>query len=142
VKPVFRNDDKIQRLKFRDWFRENMPSGSNGFVVEDLDLVVRWYGRSFDTDADGKFILVELKFGNSTIGIAQQKTFGLIDKLLRLTDPEKKRYLGYFVIQYSDEDWDKSEFKINGSPISRSDFQDFWKLKHLIPSYFDQEQPC
>ena len=141
MKPVFRNDDKIQRLKFRDWFRENMPSGSNGFVVEDLDLVVRWYGRSFDTDADGKFILVELKFGNSTIGIAQQKTFGLIDKLLRLTDPEKKRYLGYFVIQYSDEDWDKSEFKINGSPISRSDFQDFWKLKHLIPSYFDQEQP-
>lgn len=125
VRPTFRNPDKFQVLPFREWIRNNMPSGRDGFVAEDLDLVVRLYGPRFHTDATGKFMLIELKHGNTQPAIAQQKTFGLIDALLRKADPEQKRYLGYFVVNYDNEDWNVSTFRINGKPVTLYELKSF-----------------
>lgn len=128
MKHTFRNPDKFQVLPFRDWIRAKKPSGKAGYVVEDLDLVLRVFGERYKTDADGRFMLIELKFGNAYIGIAQKRTFGLIHRLLRIADPKKHRYFGYFVVQYDNENWDLAEFKINKHQISQSDFYNFLDL--------------
>jgi len=126
--PTFRNPDKFQQLSFRDWFRKNKPSGKEGYVVEDLDLVLRIFGANFHTDATGKFILIELKFKNAWIGPAQKRTFSLINSLLRQGDPERKRYLGYYVVQYDNEDWDKASFRINRVKVTCEEFDKFSNL--------------
>jgi len=126
-KPVFRNPDKFQRLAFRDWLREHKPTGAQGYVVEDLDLVLRVYGKGYGTDGDGKFALIELKFGESWIRYAQIKTFGQVHKTLRDGD-KQNRYVGFFVIQYSDEDWEKAEFSVNKTALSRDEFDLFLSL--------------
>lgn len=113
-----------------------MPSGSDGFVVEDLDLVIRWFGQRYGFDSSGAFMLVELKFGNAEMGIPQIKLFGLVDSLLKKADPNRERYFGFYLIQYTNEDWDLSAFKINHFPISREQFIQFWERKFIVESYF------
>lgn len=135
MKPQFRNSDKLQVLPFREWLRMNMPTAHDGFVVEDLDLVIRWYGVN-GFGAEGAFMFLELKFWNYDIGIAQKKTFGMIDRLLRIADPKKEKYKGFFVVQYSDENWNKANFRINGKPANLSEFTEFLKMKNTPNSYF------
>jgi len=125
AKPVFRNDDKFQRLAHRDWLREKQPYGDQGYVVEDLDLVLRVYGDNYETDSKGCFMLCELKFRPHVPGYAQHKTFGLLDALLRAADPDKKRYIGYFLIQYDNEDWNLSHFWVNGISMAQDEFLRF-----------------
>ena len=122
---TFRNPELFQVLPFREWMRKNLPSGSQGMVIEDLDLVIRVYGTNFGSDAVGKFMLIELKFKKSWIGQAQKRTFGQIDRLLRKADPDAKRYMGYFVVQYDDEDWDKAQFKVNRKRLPTETFKRF-----------------
>ena len=124
VQPVFRNPSKIQVLPFRDWLRANKPAGQQGYIVEDLDLVLRVYGTNFHTDATGKFIFIELKFRNAWIGTSKIKTFGLLDSLCRAADPDHLRYLGYYIVQYDNEDWDIANFRINKVNITREEFID------------------
>ena len=100
-KPVFRNPDKIQVLEWREWMRKNMPIGRAGFVAEDLDLIVRRYGSLEHGSSDGKFMLIEIKQCGKTIGYAQKRTFGLIDRLLRLSDPNKEHYIGFYLINWN-----------------------------------------
>jgi hypothetical protein len=128
MQPEFRNEDKLQRLPFRDWLRKYLPSGDQGFVVEDLDLVIRLFGSAYRLDSKGAFALIELKYMRTDIGKAQRMTFGLIDEVARLGDPQRKRYLGYFLIQYTDEDWDNASFWINYKPISKEEL--FVFLEH------------
>lgn len=122
AQPVFRNPDKIQVLPYREWLRKNKPSGSQGCIVEDLDLVLRVYGINFHTDATGKLMLIELKFGNAWIGTSKIKTFGLLDSLCRIADPDRLRYLGYYVVQYDNEDWDTANFRINRTSVTHKEF--------------------
>ena len=135
MKPVFRNGDKIQVLPFREWLRNKMPNGKMGFVVEDLDLVIRWFGLNYGFDGQGAFMLTELKFGSAQLGIAQEKTFGLMNSLLRAADPNYERYLGFYLIQYTHEDWDLAEFKINFECVTREQFMNFWQRKHIVKPY-------
>jgi hypothetical protein len=97
--PTFRNSDIYQRLPIRDYLRTALPEGSQGMVVEDLDLVIRHYGNSYRLDGKGRLMLVEQKHPPAWIEYAQEKTFGLIHQLIRAGDPDKKRYLGYYVLQ-------------------------------------------
>jgi len=133
-KPVFRNPDKFQVLEFREWIRENLPSGADGTVVEDLDVILRVYGERYDTDEKGKFMLLELKYGNAWIDYAQKKTFGLLDDLLRRAGPESNRYVGFFVAQYDDEDWDASEFRVNRKSLTREEFFRFLQFDEEVLS--------
>ena len=121
----FRNGDKFQILPHREWIRKQLPPGRDGVVVEDLDLVLRVYGERFNTDATGKFMFVELKYGSALPGIAQKKTFGLIDDLLKKADPEGIRYKGYWVLQYTNENWDVSGFKLNNETITKANLVKF-----------------
>ena len=104
-KPVFRNPDKVQVLAWRDWLRENMPIGRDGFVAEDLDLIVLRFGKLENRphNKDGKFMLIEVKQCGKTIDYPQKRTFGLIDRLLRLSDPDKDYYIGFYVINWNDD---------------------------------------
>lgn len=106
---TFRNPDLFQVLPMREYFRGELdikfPTGPEGFVVEDLDLVVRWYGKKFGLDSIGRFRLLEIKYRGARIGPAQKMTFGLIHHMLSFADPDRSRYDGYFLVQYNDETW-------------------------------------
>ena len=128
----FRHPDVLQQLPFRDWIRQNLPGPKAGYVVEDLDLVIRVYGDNFSSDSTGKFMLIELKKHPANIGHAQWMTFGLIDRLLK-SSPEGYRYKGYYVIQYTVEHWDYSQFHVNGIHLPKDKFIGF--LKFDIPPH-------
>lgn len=140
--PKFRRPDILQILPHREYLRtpDLFPKGSDGFVVEDLDLVIRRFGSTiFQLDEIGKFMLCEFKILPATLGKAQWRTFILIDKLLRKSDPSKQRYAGYYLIQTSDPDWlnDNCKFLINHKPYSRTDFNDFFLGKLTIEGLFE-----
>lgn len=130
--PVFEYPDKFQQLSFRDWLRQNKPPGSDGYVVEDLDLVLRVYSKAYDTDHIGRFMLCELKFKSAWINHSKRKTFGVMDELLRNADPERKRYAGFFVIQYTDDDWSVSSFRVNKMELNRLQFSQFMDIDPTI----------
>lgn len=124
-------------LGFRTWIRNNLPHARDGYVVEDLDLVVRVYGNQFKTDSKGQYMLIELKYGSAQLGVAQVKTFSLIDSQLRQADPDGVRYKGYYVVNYTNEDWDDSSFKINGRAVTFETFYRFMMFEDVgIESLF------
>lgn len=139
TKPIFRNPDKFQVLPHREFIRKHLPSGTFGFVAEDLDLVIRVCGRNFNTDGGGKFMLMELKWYPHNIGMAQKRTFGLIDSLLKNGDKSRTRYKGFYVIQYDNEDWDLSRFWVNGIKVCREQLISFLRfeleLKEMLFKY-------
>jgi hypothetical protein len=121
-KPTFRHPETFQLLKHREYIRRQLPTGSAGFVAEDLDLVIRHYGATYNLDDTGRFMLCELKYGRAPVDYAQRRTFGLLHQLLRTADPEKQRYLGLYVIHYDHEDWEQANFTVNGMAVSQERF--------------------
>jgi len=125
-KPIFRNPDKFQVLPWRDLLRDLLPPGREGIVVEDLDLVICRFGKREGRaySDDGKFLLMEVKYQNFRPNYAQRKVFGLIDRLLKKADPEKKHYIGYYVLHW----WDDDHVKIdNGSDMTKEQLKE-WLL--------------
>lgn len=139
--PIFRNDDIFQRLPFRDWIRENLPNGRSGFVAEDLDLIIRLFGRAHNSDRLGKMMLVELKYGEKTdLGIAQKMTMGLQNMLLRGGDADGTRYVGFFRVNYDDESWGPfCRFWVNGVELLDEEMKLFFlandSILNRIPDY-------
>ena len=143
---IFRNPDKFQVLEYREFLRKYQPNGRDGYIVEDLDLVIRTFGYKYQTDNVGKFSLIEIKHGGckiingvrNEIGTSKEMTFGMIDALLNKADPEHKRYQGFYVIRtYGSSKWDnqKTIFAINGKIISRDIFMDWIAGNHKIKPY-------
>lgn len=122
VRPVFRNPDKVQVLPFREWMRQNLPTGKQGMVVEDLDLLPTIFGplagRSYSDD--GMFMLVELKTPGYSMSYGQKRLFGLIDTLLRFSDPHEKYYLGCFTVWWDHEN--NKPIAINFEPCTEEQF--------------------
>ena len=146
--PKFRNPELYQVLPIRTFFRGEcgfeFPSGGQGFVVEDLDLLFRWYGPQYGQDADGRFRLAELKYESSTIRTAQRKTFGLMDRILQRGDPDGLRYDGFYLIQLYPNPADPDDiitantrFVVNGEEMTTEQFRT-WSLnpRSTVPSYF------
>jgi hypothetical protein len=123
-KPTFRHPERFQLLKHREYIRRQLPAGSAGFVAEDLDLVIRHYGATYNLDDTGRLMLCELKYGRAPIDYAQRRTFGLLHQLLRQADPNRDRYLGFFVIHYDHPDWSLARFTVNGMPRTHAQFLD------------------
>jgi len=109
------------------------PGGKEGFIAEDLDLVIRKHGGKYSTDAMGRFSLIEVKHGGCSIkdciadeiGFSKEMTFGMIDRLLRKGDPEAKRYEGFFIIRtFKNPEWSKHDtiFNVNSKHVCREDF--------------------
>ena len=131
-----RNDEHCSYQGHRDYLMQTkFPAGNEGYVVEDIDILIRAYGPNFKTDSKGRFMLIELKYYPSVVGYAQQKTFGLLDELLKAGDAALNlgapRYLGYFVVQYDNEDWNLSNFWINEKRVSRDAFDEFISMGYI-----------
>jgi hypothetical protein len=135
---TFRNPHLFQRLPLRDYLRTHYPDGSNGFVLEDLDLVVRHYGINYRTDSIGRILLIELKHPGSSIGTAQRKTFGLIDSLMRRGDPKGERYLGYFQLNATFDEKNNMVFpvQVNGIQMDEPRFRRWITGEDVLPSLF------
>ena len=133
---VFRNPDKIQQLPCRDFLRIEMPNGKDGFICEDLDLVLRWHSKDFMTDDVGMFALVEIKVGLKTaLGHSKEMTFGMIDYLIR-SSTESQRYKGFFVIRTTIPDWNACTFfSVNDVHLSRDDFLNWCKGTKCVDPY-------
>lgn len=132
-KPVFRHPNKFQVLPWREYIRENIPSGIQGFVYEDLDLVARRFSKE---DPIGKFMFIEIKYKDTMLGVAQTRTFGLIDRLLRSADPERKRYVGYYLMQYPDPDPNKCDhIRVNEQQLTMEEFKKWLRFELDIQPY-------
>jgi len=110
--------------------RHNLPTPSEGFVVEDLDLIVLRFGplENRPYSEDGRFMLIEIKQKDKPLGYAQRRVFQLIDSILRLGDRKRQFYLGFYVIH-----WDEREVKVNGRTLSLDDFRMFLLGQLQIP---------
>lgn len=128
---AFRHPEKFGVLWFREWIRERFPNGWEGFVAEDLDLVIRTFGSNYGSDDTGRFMLLEVKFRNATIGKAQGRTFGLIHGLLRSADPNRERYIGFYKLGYGDGDDGSRPFWLNGKPITEDELIEFLNFRRL-----------
>lgn len=127
VIPTFRNPDKYQVLKWRDWGRKNLPTASNGMVLEDLDLVALTYGALVQrpNNADGKFRLIEIKEAHGEMGYAQKRVFGLMHKLFRQADPQREYYDGFYLVRWNDD-----FVIVNGTKMDMPQFKE-WMIGKL-----------
>lgn len=122
----------------REFIRRHLPSGSNGFIAEDLDLVLRTYGSNFHQDADGCLMLVELKTGIGTFGVSKRKTLGLFDDICRRSEMVA-RYRGFYVVYSPTNDWEtETTFRVNGHTLDQNEFIG-WMLGII---HVDPVRPC
>ena len=121
---LFGDHKLFPRTPLREWIRKYIPAPKDGYVAEDLDLIFLRYGEAInkDKDADGQFILCEWKLNNRELPYAQQRIFGLIDKLLRLADSVGEFYQGFYYICW---DGQRDNLLINGKNITQREFQMF-----------------
>jgi len=127
-----------ERDPWREWIRKNILGGPEGYVFEDFDLVPWLVSRRYwrISDPIGKFMLIEKKYGNSIMETAQIRTFGLIDHTLRKGDPKRKRYMGFYLFQYPDEDpWKCTQVTVNSKTITIDEFKRFLTFDLDIPPY-------
>lgn len=155
-KPRFRNPDKYQLLAWREWGRDKLPNGNSGMVQEDLDLVSLIFGPLINRlyNADGKFMLIEIKTSLGEMGYAQKRVFSLIHRLLRKADPSKNFYIGFYLVRWNLGEQDivdcckdcpnkpkvnpgKPE-KVNERSVTEQEYIEFLKGKIEIPSMFDE----
>ena len=136
-KPVFRNPELYQVLPWRECFRNNFPTAKQGYVVEDLDLLILKFGEAIgrDKDDDGKFILCEIKTNGASMGYAQQRVWGLVHRTLRLGDPDRKYYHGFYLIGWNEEQ--KEKISINGVVVGIDGLREFVTGNTTIKSMFD-----
>lgn len=139
-KPVFRNPHLFQQLPLRDYMRSNLPSGPAGCVIEDLDVVVRHFGTKYQLDATGRFMLIEQKHPGSFIGTAQQMTFGLMHAVMRKGDPNRERYVGYYVLNIAFDDAGNPVFPVlvnRKHSLNESQFNEWINGFMILPSMFE-----
>ena len=118
----------------REFIRREMVNGDQGFVAEDLDLVLRVYGEEFGTDYLGKFRLVELKSYTGTFNSSQQKTLGVMDRMLK-ESPESFRYHGFYIVYSQTEKWKELDsITVNGWDLTKEQFLRWMKWELEIPS--------
>lgn len=131
-----RNDEFANYQGHRDYLlQDKFLAGDEGYVVEDIDLLIRAYGPLYKTDAKGRFMLIEIKYYPSKPGYAQQRTFKLIDEILKAGDKvlnsSNPRYLGYYVVQYDNADWNLSNFWVDDKKVTRDEFDEFISMGYL-----------
>jgi hypothetical protein len=118
-----------EELALRRFIRKFCPRGGDGFVAEDLDLVAR---RFTPSDPHGRFCLIEHKYGDVPLGTSKFWTFGMLDAVLRVGDPNMGNYRGFFVLRTpkpatSDLDDDpifnpRTFFNVNDVDLTRDQF--------------------
>lgn len=123
-------------LQLRDLIRGRkhrlMPDGPAGFVAEDLDLVLRWFGPTSlypNLDATGRVRLVELKRRGGRLETSKAMTFGMLHRRLCGWD----RYDGWYLVHHSDDNHDENTtYWVNGVAMSCNKFLD-WVQEPFSP---------
>ena len=106
----------LQILPEREWIRENISCEKGGFVVEDLDMIVKIYNPEIPRDS-GKFRLIEKKNPGERFGYAQISLFKTMDHLLTKSDPDRKCYQGFYLIIWNYKD--DNHVKVNNDVLSK-----------------------
>lgn len=103
--PIWHGLDGKERDPVRSLVRVWCPSASEGVVIEDLDLIVRYYGPRYGLDAAGAFALVEFKHSRR-LGVSggQERTFGVLHRVLSQSPESDRRYLGFFVVSWMEDE--------------------------------------
>ena len=105
--PRWRGTDPHKVLDpLREMIRNECPRGNEGFVAEDLDLILKYFGVNYGLDDYGRIRFIEVKHGEAILGYAQSKTFTLIDMLMRAGDEalvkagvlSESCYDGFFIV--------------------------------------------
>lgn len=100
-------------------------------------MVVRRFKKPLDPI--GQFRLVEHKYGDAELGPSKEMTFGLMDALFRVADPNMGVYLGLYVLRTPEPTKGEPDpildentiFDVNGERLTRDQFiawlnQDFY----------------
>ena len=109
-------------------------------MIEDLDMVVRHYGPRYHTDDNGRVMFIEQKHPPFWIQGAQVMTFRHLHRMLRRGDPERKGYIGYYVLQIA---FDENEQPIFPVCVNRKNTLDEIQFKKwmtgtvVLPSLWD-----
>lgn len=107
----------MQELPLRAFIRRHCPAS---LVVQDLDLVLRVFA---EDNPLGRFRLVEHKTAGAGLTNGQLMTFGVIDALLRLADPDAWYYEGFYVLATRRADIETlTEFSVNDVRLDRAQF--------------------
>jgi hypothetical protein len=107
----------------REFIRKHLPSGRQGFVVEDLDLILRHFGHNYQLDSQGRISLIEIKVGIGTFGPSKAYTFGLLDQMCR-SSTMADRYRGFYLIYTETDDWDNAPVMfVNGHHLAADEFK-------------------
>lgn len=132
----------------REWLRHAIPNAASGFVLEDLDLIVRFYDRrSYEKySAYGRYLKVENKWNSDQMPTGQRMTHEFEHKLLRKADPERQYYVGFYLINWpslpmvegepAEIDFSKKP-RVNGTELTWQELTDFLTFKKFLPSLFD-----
>lgn len=119
MRPAIRNEHLIQVHPIRNLLRGDHPdpllatkSGVEGLTIQDLDLVVKFWGPMFRNNDTGRFRFIEFKHGKSDMSTAQHKTFADLDYMLSMW-PDF--YDGFFRVNYDHTDVETVDVK--GKPM-------------------------
>lgn len=138
--PIFRNADKVQLLPERTWLRYYMPEPKDGFVAEDGDLILDLFGSLIgrEYDADGRLMLIQVKYNTAQMGYAQKRVYQLMHRLMRTADPEKQHYRGCYLVH-----WYSKEVTLDGRTFNLSNDSDIQELEEYFqydPDSVDRAQ--
>ena len=136
--PIFRNPDRVQLLPERLWIRHYMPTPQEGFVAEDGDLIIDLFGPLIKQpySANGRLLLIQIKYGATPMGYAQKRVYELMHTLMRKGDPQRRYYRGCYLIH-----WYAEEVTIGNHIYSLSDDSDKKELEkwlHECPDLIDK----
>lgn len=145
--PIFRTSYLLDSR--REYLRHAIPNPRYGFVLEDLDLIVRLYDRTRSSgrlSAYGRYLKVENKWNSDEMGAGQRMTHELEHKILRKGDPEHQYYVGFYLINWpslpmqdglpAQIDFDRQP-RVNGIDLTWDELISFLKFEKFLPSLFD-----
>lgn len=123
-------------LPWREWIRQNLPQGPEGFSFEDIDGIVFLHG-VLSPDAP-RFMCLEFKQMSTKLDKSQWLGFQQIDRLLRRGDPQRREYFGFYIVEWP-RDFPAPYARINHTHLlNASDLREFFLLNLDIPSYFEE----
>jgi hypothetical protein len=123
----------LSTMMERAYISSLLPKSFEGYVLEDVDLILRMYDPNNNTDI-GKFKLLELKVNSNDrrLGKAQEITFGLIDRMLR-SSQENNRYEGFFYIRKNNRF--NNKIIVNNYVLTPDEYKMFLLGKLNVESY-------
>jgi len=87
-------------------------------------------------NADGKFMLVEIKNVGAKLNYTQKRLMQMMHKLFREADPQQKHYIGCYLLT-----WDHSNnvpVSVNNASITEQQFTKWITGQLYLDSLFDQ----